>query len=258
MKLLKKIATNNFVLKIRNTINFKRVPVFLNDENNNQSISDAFPWRTDNGFKTKFKFTDILKLLFSEEGSELEIKFFDHKYNEIKSIILKNFNLTDSLIITKDFLSYEGYGVFFVFHRKDKNLNISSSINNRCYIGFSISNDIYSYAHGNTFVLGKSINSKIDKTKKNFVHKSFLVNQKYFIQNNFLDSEKIELFFANPLSKKINIAINKNCSFALNPYNSKIISIFENTHLIKIRSDCTFLRPYVFNYRGSFIDFHHS
>ncbi len=56
MKLLKKINRNKFLLNMRNSFGFERMPINIFDTKNNTSISDAFPWRTDFGFKTKFKF----------------------------------------------------------------------------------------------------------------------------------------------------------------------------------------------------------
>lgn len=258
MKLLKKINRNKFLLNMRNSFGFERMPINIFDTKNNTSISDAFPWRTDFGFKTKFKFTDILKVLFSINESIIELKFYNNNFIELKSLILKNFDISDEINITKEFLSYEGYGIFFIFHRTKKKVNTNSIISNRCYTGFSYKNDIYSYVHGNTLVLGKNINLKISKNKKDFVQKTLFVNQNYFIQNDFSDSKKIELFFINPTSKKINVIINEKNNFFLLGYNSKILSFDDKKTIYKIRSNCTFLRPLVFNYKGKFFDVHHS
>ena len=52
--LIKKFANTELGILIRNTVNFKpiimdrNIPVF-------SSVSDAFAWRTDNSFITKFK-----------------------------------------------------------------------------------------------------------------------------------------------------------------------------------------------------------
>ena len=60
--LLKKIAQNKIAVIIRNFLGIK--PVILNSINikENYSISDAFIWRTDNNYKTVFKYSNLLNL----------------------------------------------------------------------------------------------------------------------------------------------------------------------------------------------------
>ena len=38
-----------------------------NEENYSTTVSDAFLWRTDKGYKTKFKYSDILDLFYTLE-----------------------------------------------------------------------------------------------------------------------------------------------------------------------------------------------
>ena len=68
MRSLIKIA-NNLGILIRNSLNIKPISMKINDIGHAVSASDAFHWRTDNGFKTKFKFSDILKLFYNIENS---------------------------------------------------------------------------------------------------------------------------------------------------------------------------------------------
>ena len=58
--LIKKIIRSDFGIKLRNTIGFRPVSLsaVINKEFRFTSISDAFPWRTDNGYKTKFLIYD--------------------------------------------------------------------------------------------------------------------------------------------------------------------------------------------------------
>ena len=65
MKLLNKININSKVFKLlRNKLNIKPIPFSDINNANSVSVSDAFLWRTDNGFTTKFKYSDILNLFF--------------------------------------------------------------------------------------------------------------------------------------------------------------------------------------------------
>ena len=55
---------------MRNTIRIGAVNIKFYENNKAVStVSDIFLWRTDNGFKTKFKFSDILKMFYEVEGS---------------------------------------------------------------------------------------------------------------------------------------------------------------------------------------------
>ena len=86
----------------------------------NASISDCFCWRTDQGYKTVFRFTDILEL-FYEINSTIEIIFYSKNNKFIKKIILDKNNLSNELIIDKIFMNnIESYGVFFIFHQSDR------------------------------------------------------------------------------------------------------------------------------------------
>ena len=56
--LIKKITNNSLMISLRNALNIK--PVHMDIDNlQHISISDAFAWRTDNNFVTKFKYSDI-------------------------------------------------------------------------------------------------------------------------------------------------------------------------------------------------------
>ena len=59
--LIKKLANTNFGIILRNSFNFKPVYLKYYEKNYPTSVSDAFLWRTDNGYKTKFKYSDIFK-----------------------------------------------------------------------------------------------------------------------------------------------------------------------------------------------------
>ena len=105
MKLLiKKIFNNNLTSNLRNLTNIR--PVHMNIENiSAASVSDAFLWRTDNGFKTKFKFSDILNNFFKIKDSWVEIEFYTKNNELIKIEKILGLNYSNELNITKDYLN---------------------------------------------------------------------------------------------------------------------------------------------------------
>ena len=52
--LLKKITRSSISIFIRNNLNLSPVDIDIDFLNKKTSISDAFCWRTDNGYETKF------------------------------------------------------------------------------------------------------------------------------------------------------------------------------------------------------------
>ena len=71
--LVKKFARTKFSKLIRNSLNIKPIYIDMDDVKENISVSDAFAWRTDNGFKTVFKFLDILNLFYKVKKSSVEL-----------------------------------------------------------------------------------------------------------------------------------------------------------------------------------------
>ena len=67
--LVKKLSNTNIGILLRNSLKLK--PVYLKNFEKNYpiSVSDSFLWRTDNGYKTKFKYSDILRLFYNKEIS---------------------------------------------------------------------------------------------------------------------------------------------------------------------------------------------
>jgi len=70
--LLNKFFKNRFAILLRNTLNVFPVRVNKYYLNKNISISDAFLFRTDNNFKTIFRFTDLPKFLYSYKNTSIE------------------------------------------------------------------------------------------------------------------------------------------------------------------------------------------
>ena len=64
MSLIKKIAYTKLGVWFRNITGLRPVGINTYNLSENYSISDAFFWRTNDGFKTIFKFSDLLKIFF--------------------------------------------------------------------------------------------------------------------------------------------------------------------------------------------------
>ena len=252
--LIKKIAQSDKGIYLRNSIGFRPVNIMVDKSIRFQSISDAFLWRTDNGFKTTFNYADILGLFYKVEDSHVELNFYSKNNDFIKKIIINQLNYSNKLLIDKDFLDgIEDYGVFYIFHRYDSYSGDDLVIANRCYVGFSLKDSLSSFVHGNQFVRYQSLDGKYDGSD---MVKSSFFNNRYRIQNSFLDFTKSELFFVNPTSNKIDFSIGnirhrlgKNCSIIID------IGSKEN---ITISSRCMLLRPVIFNYKDDFFDVYHA
>ena len=77
-------------------------------------MSDSFCWRTDKGFKTIVKFSDIPFSFYNMENSYAEIIIFSKKNELIKKIQFEKINYLNELIISKESLNgVEDYGTFF-------------------------------------------------------------------------------------------------------------------------------------------------
>lgn len=254
MKLLiEKIANTDAGVKLRNLIGFR--PNFLRIDKGcgAASISDAFPWRTDNGYSTTFRYIDILGLFYKFEESYVELEFYSQSNNLIKKIVITSLNYSNELLIDKDFLNgLEGYGVFYIFHRCDNYNSEDLLISNRCYVGFSNRGSLNSFVHGNIYVKSQSLDGTY---RTSGMIQSSLVKNQYRIQNSFREFSKTELFFVNPTSKQMRFSVGgekyrlaTGCSIVVNS---------RDTDNISILSRCLFLRPIVFNYRDCFLDVAH-
>ena len=249
--LLKKIFRHKFSIFIRNLIGFRPSIFLLNLNKKNISASDAFFWRTDNNYRTIFKFSDILYLFFKDNSSEVEISFYDKNNNLIKSKKFLNIELSNKLVIDKAFFDgLEDYGIFYIFHKSNSNIN--SIIRNSCYTGYSYNENLFSYVHGNLITSAKSF----DGTHEEFgiAGTSKFKKRKYKIQNSF-DFDKTEIEIMNPTKNDLEIEINS-IKFVLKSCCLKIVNINSNK-LITIVSNCYLLRPIIFNYKKQFIDVYH-
>ena len=255
--LVKKLANTDIGILLRNSLNFKPVSLKHFKKDYPISVSDAFLWRTDNGYKTKFKYSDILNLFYKIKDSWVEFHFFSKNNELIKIEKVNDLNLSNELEINSKYLNnLEDYGTFYVYHFIDneKNLNNNDVISNRCYLGYSQNNNLYSFVHGNTH--GKFTNIFPNKTfLTDIVKTSLFQNYTYTIQKYFDGFDKNELFFTNPTSKNIKFTIDDK-KFELKP-NFSLLVEFKNS-IISIKSNCLFFRPTIFSYKDKYLDVHHS
>ena len=254
--LLSKIKLSKFSLLLRNTLKIKPVDIATFNLKK-KSISDSFAWRTDNGFKTIFKFSDILNIFFKIKKSKIIIEFYNKDNQFIKKININNINFSNKLIIDKKFFNgLESYGIFYIYHQTNLRLNGNDSISNKCYLGYSLNDNLSSFVHGNTLSKFKSINLNDKITYSDPVKMSLLCNQKYKIQKYFAYYDKNEFMFCNPTNSDIQFIIEKK-KYYLKKGCAQILS-FKKIKTITIRSNCMFFRPTVFSYKNNFLDVHHS
>ena len=258
MKLLvKKLANTDIGILLRNFLKFKPVSFKYLKKDYPISVSDAFLWRTDNGYKTKFKYSDILYLFYKIKNSWVEFHFYSKNHELIKVEKVNDLNLSNELEISSEYLNnLEDYGTFYIYHfsKNTKNLNNKDIISNRCYTGYSQNNNLYSFVHGNTLGKFTSIFSK-ENILTDMVKTSLFQNHTYTIQKYFDGFDKNELFFINPTSKTIKFSIESK-NYELKPNCSLLVEIKKS--IISIKSNCLFFRPTIFSYKNKYLDVHHS
>ena len=254
--LIKKIFYSNLSVKLRNIFNYKPLNIHKSNLRGKISISDSFCWRTDNGFKTIIKFSDLPLIFYDIDKSQIIIMIYSKTFKLIKKINLKKVEYLNEFVISKEFLGgLEDFGTFFIFHEFDDLKKSDLFISNRCYLGFSKNNNLYSFVHGNT--LSRFINMNNPNQIQSDLVKttSFLYKARYKIQNYFENDLKTEFFLSNPTSKKIKIKIDNKIKTLDNGESILINSKGKNTFLLE--SNCLFLRPIVFNYKNEYIDVYH-
>lgn len=152
-----KIFRSKISKKVRNFFNIKPSFDLVDYTSENISVSDAFIWRTDNGFKTIFKFTNIIKHFYGEEEQNLRIIFFDSNNNFIKEKYINGIETSELLIDQNLLNNIKGYGVFYVFHNSNTYLN--GIIRNSCYTGYSLNDSLPSFVHGNTIAAEQNLSN---------------------------------------------------------------------------------------------------
>jgi hypothetical protein len=253
--LVRILGRTSFGIFLRNFLNYKPVHMSVNGLKL-ISVSDAFAWRTDNNFKTIFKYSDILNVFYKIKNSWIEFHFYDKNNNLLKIQKKENLNLSNEMQITDNFFKgLKDYGVFYVYHLSKEKIDNENIISNRCYIGYAQNQNLPSFVHGNTLARFTEISGN-KKVYSDIVKTSLFPNHLYKIQKYFNNFDKNELFFSNPTSKTIKFSIDDK-KFKLKNGCSLIIDISDKK-VITIKSNCLFLRPTVFSYKDEYLDVHHS
>ena len=77
--LVKKLSKTNIAILLRNSLNLKPVYIKYFETNYPTSVSDSFLWRTDHGYKTKIKYSDILALFYKIKNTLGRVSFLYKK-----------------------------------------------------------------------------------------------------------------------------------------------------------------------------------
>ena len=256
---VKLIGNSKLSIILRNSLKLGAVYIKTYDDNKAVStVSDVFLWRTDNGFKTKFKFADILKMFYEVDGSWVEIHFYSKDNKLLKIEKIDSLNHINEIDITPEYLgNIKDFGNFYIFHfcsRNSKILVDDNILANRCYVGYSKNNNLNSFMHGNAYAKFTSVYND-ESIKSDIIRTSLFKNSQYTLQKYFEDFDKSEIFVSNPTSKMLRFSIN-NKNYRLKPACAMNLNVEQP--VVTITSNCMFLRPTVFSYKGDFVDVHHS
>jgi hypothetical protein len=257
--LIKYFANSKLGIVLRNS--FKILPINIKTYDNNKTVStvsDVFLWRTDNGFKTKFKFSDILNLFYGVEDSWVELHFYTKDNQLLKIQKIESLNHVNEIDITAEYLgNINDFGSFYIFHyctKKSENLIDNNILSNRCYIGYSKNNNLYSFVHGNAHAKFTSVYNN-ESIKSDIIRTSLFKNSEYTIQKYFDNFDRSEIFISNPTSKLLRLSINDK-NYDLKSACSMVLDVEQS--VVTVKSNCMFLRPTVFSYKNQYFDVHHS
>lgn len=244
---------------VRDQIDF-RPTTFLYDYEEEYLASDLFVWRTDNGFKTIFNSSDILKKYYNI-SSTLKFVFFNNDGQFIKEL-QGDFDKSgmNSLLIDKQLMGTEGFGTFFVINAPNERGTQKLNVTNRCYIGYG-KGDKFSMVHGNIVALmlnpsecdkppHLSVKSAITPRKGNFT---------YVLQEKFDPDNSNTLCFTNPLDRTITISLNGGVTHLIKSKGCLFIELSkeQTSGVIEVKSDFYWPRPSVMVERNGFLDCHH-
>lgn len=251
---IRKAAKSPLGVKVRNLLGWRSVPISFSHLGDNNSVSDGFIWRVDDHFTTKFNFADLLPLFTEQKNNTILLEFFDYRNDFIKKIDLNDLeDISQEIHIDEAFLGTKGHGSFYIYHTSTTPPKETITFSNRCYVGYSYKNQLYSNVHGNTYVKSRSITDEINHG--NMIQSSPLRKYTYTLQTVFNDFDKTELVFVNPHDFEVKMELNGN-KHSLVPYEVKVIDFKETSACIKSQS--YFLRPIVFNYLNDKIDVYHT
>lgn len=256
--LIKKLINSDIAMLLRNTLRIRisnhNFPV---DYDTPVTTTDCFLWRTDSNYKTIFKYKDILKLFHNINDSWVEIHIFSKMNKLLKIEKIYNLDISNKFEINSKYLSgLEDFGLFYIYHyTKNKSILLRENIiSNRCYVGYSQNNKIYSFLHGNIHARYTSIYNN-NKISSNIVNRSVFKTSSYKIQKYFDISNKNEFFVCNPTYETIKFST-QGQNYKLKSGCAMCIAIKQP--VILIVSNLFYLRPTIFSYKDEYLDVHHS
>lgn len=242
-----------------------------------ESISDAFVWRCDDGFRTRFDLMNlssfivpdraaqerILIVLFSQKGLEIRRQTYDLEPFEIHTIYIDE-------LLSKDDGEYGTFCVFHELHSQDDEWDFETCLLERSYTSYKNQDqcDLWSYVHGccNSYVLSYDFS----KDRSSYLCQRASEKQVFKPQLRFDDCERFEVFFSNPLNSTDELTLKvydsqgdlcEEMSHRLESLACKRVSV-DNSQLDKARIELEghiyMGRPLLFKYYPSHFDVLHS
>lgn len=255
-KYLKPLYNNALGVAVRNATGF-RPPTYLIQNENSFLASDLFFWRTDKGYSTIFKASDILKKFYDEESAILLI-LFDKQGQEIFSKTLDFKEGIGDFTIDSSLVETEGMGTFCAFNILLNPSDRKIKATNRCYVGYGKKGS-FSMVHGNLLAMYTSKDTSLELTNPAVIKpavSSVKGKYPYYLQTSNHEFFDNTLVFTNPLDRVISVSISGKI-FQIGSRCCKAIQVPKDDELIVIESDFIFPRPLVFSESGSFFDVHH-
>ena len=259
MKRFIKQAYHSKIGRVARNFTGFRPPIFLYDYEEEYLASDLFVWRTDHGFETIFKATNILEKFYGIT-SILKFIFYDNLGNFLREMDLEFSEGALSFLINENLLGRSGYGTFCVFNCPKKQTSKQISITNRCYVGYG-KESAFSMFHGNIVSLMVHPTKPINEFENSIV--PAVTSRKgvyrYTIQKNFDLDATTTLCFSNPLNRVINFSVNR-VKGTINSRGCNLFPVIDNQldGLITIESDFMFPRPIIICEKGDYLDCHHA
>jgi hypothetical protein len=235
-------------------------------------ISDLFPIRNSNLWKTEFELLNVLGLIVGENNQKepYSVKFYFYncygKLLGVREIDIKNVGRTTVKIADLIAHKFEEAATFAVFHPTilGKIDMLGSYLAERGYCGYEyLSLGVKGYVHGNLDAVALS-NDKVEP-----LGNSGLISRYYTVQHCLRGPAKYEFVFTNPTPKTIkiipNISLNKKKwlakkSFTMNSLGSHTftVDVKENEKAyVRFKSKLYLGRPVVFRISNDSMDVFH-
>lgn len=191
--------------RLRTYINF-RAPMNLRPMQSDASVSDLFPWRIDDTWKTRFEVTNTPSFLFPKEGIDDEVTIIafraDGSEIERTQFVLSPFETRPYFLA--DLVGHKNgaVGTFSVFHHApvaEKILKETKThMAERGYLSFKRKDDaVWGVVHGNLHCLSKTPGGK----QLGFAHGRVVKPEPYRLQLDMSDCRSFDLTFTNPSKK---------------------------------------------------------